>query len=71
MYPLYAIPGAGKDGQKPTADYIVTGSWSEKAAKEAEKWGDVRHVIPSESFDKNAEGKPVYTTIPETDKCVA
>ena len=29
-----------------TADYLVTGYWSEKAAKEAEKFGKVNWVIP-------------------------
>ena len=29
-----------------TADYIVTGSWSAKAAKEAEKYGSVNLVVP-------------------------
>lgn len=29
-----------------TADYIVTGSWSAKAAKEAEKYGKVNKVLP-------------------------
>ena len=28
------------------ADYIVTGSWSAKAAKEAEKYGKVNMVLP-------------------------
>ena len=29
-----------------TADYIVTGTWSAKAAVEAEKYGKVNMVIP-------------------------
>jgi len=29
-----------------TADYIVTGTWSEKAAKEAQKYGNVNLVVP-------------------------
>lgn len=29
-----------------TADYIVTGAWSEKAAKEAQKYGNVNWVVP-------------------------
>ncbi len=28
------------------ADYIVTGTWSQKAAKEAEKYGKVNMVLP-------------------------
>jgi phosphoserine aminotransferase len=39
------------------ADYIVTGSWSAKAAKEAEKYGSVNHVFP-----KMAK----YNDIPDT-----
>lgn len=43
----------GKTGK---ADYIVTGSWSSKAAGEAKKYGDVNLVFP----------KPTkYITIPE------
>ncbi|XP_031550783.1 phosphoserine aminotransferase-like [Actinia tenebrosa] len=33
-----------KDGG--SADYIITGTWSAKAAKEAEKYGKVNHVFP-------------------------
>lgn len=32
-----------------TADYIVTGSWSSKAAKEAEKFGKVNLVLPKKN----------------------
>ncbi|XP_041356343.1 phosphoserine aminotransferase-like [Gigantopelta aegis] len=39
-----------------TADYIITGSWSMKAAKEAEKYGTVNKVLPK--LDK-------YTVIPD------
>lgn len=38
------------------ADYIVTGSWSAKAAKEAEKYGQVNYVLPS---------MKEYTSIPD------
>lgn len=31
---------------KGKADYICTGTWSEKAAKEAEKYGKVNYVVP-------------------------
>ncbi len=51
MVPVNLMTGSGK------ADYILTGSWGEKAAKEAEKVGDVR--IAASSKDKN------YTYIPE------
>ena len=40
------------------ADYIVTGQWADKAAKEAEKFGDIRVVASS----KDA----TYTYIPKT-----
>lgn len=39
-----------------TADYIVTGTWSAKGAKEAEKYGKVNLVLPK--TDK-------YTNIPD------
>ncbi|CAF3999920.1 unnamed protein product, partial [Rotaria sp. Silwood1] len=32
-----------------TADYLVTGYWSEKAAKEAEKFGKINLVVPKRS----------------------
>ena len=28
------------------ADYLVTGAWSEKGAKEAEKYGKINRVLP-------------------------
>lgn len=45
-------------GLKPgkTADYMVTGAWSAKAAKEAEKYGSVNLVFPKTKK---------YTTIPD------
>ncbi|MEG0391973.1 MAG: 3-phosphoserine/phosphohydroxythreonine transaminase [Anaerovoracaceae bacterium] len=42
------------------ADYIVTGSWAKKAAKEAEKFGDVKIVASSEA--------DTFTYIPEVKK---
>jgi phosphoserine aminotransferase len=48
--PMNLISKSGK------ADYIVTGSWSAKAAKEAAKYGKVNQVIPK--LDK-------YNKIPE------
>lgn len=33
-------------GRTGTADYAVTGTWSSKAAKEAEKYGTVNLVFP-------------------------
>lgn len=32
-----------------TADYLVTGYWSEKAAKEAAKFGQINLVVPKDS----------------------
>lgn len=33
-------------GDAPSADYIVTGTWSKKAAAEAGKYGAVNQVFP-------------------------
>ncbi|XP_038044130.1 phosphoserine aminotransferase-like [Patiria miniata] len=67
-YKILLLPGGGT-GQFSavpmnllrggSADYIVTGSWSAKAAKEAEKYGKINTVFPK--LDK-------YTTIPNQDK---
>ena len=45
MIPLNMMTNSAK------ADYIITGSWAKKAAKEAEKFGDVK--IAASSEDKN------------------
>ncbi|XP_065354236.1 probable phosphoserine aminotransferase [Calliphora vicina] len=45
-------------GRTGTADYVVTGSWSAKAAKEATQYGKVNLVLPK--FAK-------YTTVPRLD----
>jgi len=47
-----------KDASHPSADYCVTGAWSEKAAKEAKKFLHVNPVL---------ESTQNYTTIPPTD----
>ncbi|WP_085507686.1 3-phosphoserine/phosphohydroxythreonine transaminase [Thalassobacillus devorans] len=47
-------------GEKGKADYVNTGSWSKKAIKEAEKYGDVRVIASSE--DAN------FTYIPKIEK---
>ncbi|XP_022085537.1 phosphoserine aminotransferase-like isoform X2 [Acanthaster planci] len=67
-YKILLLPGGGT-GQFSavpmnllrggSADYIITGSWSAKAAKEAEKYGKVNAVFPK--LDK-------YTVIPSQDK---
>ena len=48
MVPMNLLPSGGK------ADYIVTGSWGEKAFKEAEKFGapQVAGSTAAESFDR-------------------
>ena len=33
-------------GDNPTAEYLVTGTWSNKAAKEAERYWKVNKVLP-------------------------
>ena len=48
-----------KEGR--SADYIITGTWSAKAAKEAEKYGTVRAVLPKTS-------KYTGTVLPKTCK---
>ncbi len=42
MVPLNLLTKSGK------ADYIINGSWGKKAAKEAEKFGDIKVVASSE-----------------------
>lgn len=53
---LFAAVCMNLMGKTGSADYIVTGSWSAKAAKEAEKYGKVNRV-----FQKPTK----FTTIPE------
>ncbi|KAG8225297.1 hypothetical protein J437_LFUL001911 [Ladona fulva] len=43
---LFAAVALNLISKSGTADYIVTGSWSAKAAKEAAKYGKVNYVIP-------------------------
>ena len=54
MIPMNLMTGSGK------ADYIVSGSWAKKAAKEAKKFGDVKIVASSE--------EDTFTYIPKPDK---
>lgn len=54
MIPMNLMYKSGK------ADYIVTGSWAKKAAKEAKKFGDVRIVASSE--------EDTFTWIPKVAK---
>ena len=53
MVPLNLMNGSKK------ADYIITGSWGKKAAKEAEKFGDVK--IAASSEDENFSYIPKIT----------
>lgn len=53
MFAAVAMNLIGKTGK---ADYIVTGSWSKKAAQEAEKYGKVNLVLPKTKS---------YVTIPD------
>ena len=46
-----------------TADYVVTGSWSQKAAKEAEKYGKVNYVLPHTKVFKGKECLLCFITI--------
>lgn len=43
---LFAAVAMNLIGRTGTADYLVTGSWSSKAAKEAAKYGKVNQVVP-------------------------
>ncbi|XP_053683995.1 probable phosphoserine aminotransferase [Sabethes cyaneus] len=43
---LFAAVAMNLIGRTGTADYLVTGSWSSKAAKEASKYGKVNQVVP-------------------------
>ncbi len=52
--PLNFMNGSGK------ADYVITGQWAKKAAKEAQKYGDVKIIASSE--DKT------FSYIPKLDK---
>ncbi|MBQ3184395.1 MAG: 3-phosphoserine/phosphohydroxythreonine transaminase, partial [Firmicutes bacterium] len=54
MIPLNLLRNSGK------ADYIVSGTWAKKAAKEAQKFGDIKIVASSE--------EDTFTYIPEVSK---
>ena len=54
MVPLNLMRNTGK------ADYVVTGAWAKKAAKEAQKFGDVKIVASSE--------ESTFSYIPEVKK---
>ncbi|XP_060582589.1 phosphoserine aminotransferase-like [Ruditapes philippinarum] len=52
-----------KPGQ--TADYLVTGCWSAKAAKEAEKYGKVNYVFPKQNSYTNIPDQSEWNLNPE------
>ena len=54
-----ALPLNLSQSSDQVADYFVTGVWSSKAAKEAEKFMKVNHVLPKRSR---------FTTIPKQDE---
>lgn len=54
MVPLNLLRKSGK------ADYLITGSWAKKAAKEAKKFGDIKIVASSE--------ESTFSYIPEVKK---
>jgi len=51
------------------ADYIVTGTWSSKAAKEAEKYGNVNYVLPKTSKYTSIPEKSKWNLNPDADYC--
>lgn len=53
-YPEY---GAGKDGRGPPCDYAVTGSWTSKAFKEAQRLGLNARTVTDARKTADANGK--------------
>lgn len=47
-----------------TADYFVTGTWSAKAAKEAEKYVKVNRVLPKTTSYVDIADKPQWSLTP-------
>ncbi|KAL4707902.1 hypothetical protein ACJJTC_013693 [Scirpophaga incertulas] len=47
-----------------TADYVVTGAWSEKAAKEAKKYGKVNLVVPPTNRYTDIPGQSTWNLDP-------
>jgi len=52
-------------GRTGTADYIVTGGWSSKAAKEATKYGKVNLVVPKASKYTNVPDQSTWNLDPK------
>lgn len=47
---------------KKTADYVVTGYWSDRAALEAQKYGNVNYVLPKvDKFESKIQLKFVVS----------
>ena len=56
MLPMNFLPDGG------TADYLMTGSWSQKAAKEAKLFGNVHAACSSEATNFDRIPEPAETT---------
>lgn len=48
-----------------TADYVVTGTWSGKAAKEATKYGEVKLVFPKAKKPGSIPSEESWTLNPQ------
>ena len=68
-----AIPLNLGRGENPTFDYITSGTWSVKAAKEAEKYGKVNLVFPKPGKFTSTlypvTGKRGFLKFPKTHTC--
>jgi len=60
-----AVPLNLLKGDNPTADYFVTGTWSNKAAKEAEKYCKVNKVLPKMDSYTGVPHKSAWKLNPE------
>jgi phosphoserine aminotransferase len=56
--PLNFLPNSADSSSKPTADYIVTGAWSQAAAEEAKKYINVNIVANNSSNSKQLNHIP-------------
>ena len=55
----------GRNAANPSADYVVTGNWSAKAAKEAEKYGKVNLVFPKPKTFSTIPDQETWTLNPD------
>eukprot|EP00118_Oscarella_pearsei_P028663 m.2662 g.2662 ORF g.2662 m.2662 type:complete len:377 (+) comp8825_c0_seq1:498-1628(+) len=60
-----AVPLNLMNTDNPTADYIVTGNWSAKAVKEAEKYGKVNLAFPKPKKFENIPSQDTWKLNPE------